>query len=252
MIRVAAVGDVHAGKRSPPEWVAGCARLASEADLLVYAGDLTQHGALVEAEALIAPLKETGVPTVAVLGNHDYNLDEEAAMRRMLERAGVCVLEGSGITLDVGGCRVGIAGCKGFGGGFSGASATAFGEEAMKAFVRVTRAAADALGAALAALRCDLRIAVTHYSPARDTLAGEKPELYPFLGSYLLGATIDACAVDLAVHGHAHHGTERGITPGGTPVRNVAMPVLRTPFSVYEFGDGALGAVGAGAGRSGA
>ena len=73
--------------------------------------------------------------------------------------------------------------------------------------------------------------------PARDTLYGEKPEVYPFLGSYLLGAAIDGCAVDLAVHGHAHHGTERGITAGGTPVRNVAMPVLRAPFNVYEFGD---------------
>ena len=239
MIRIAAVGDVHAGSRPSPEWIEGCSRLAAEADLLVYAGDLTQHGALVEAEALVAPLKDAGVPVVAVLGNHDYNLGQEGAIRRMMERAGICVLEGESTTLEIGGRCIGVAGAKGFGGGFSGASATAFGEEAMKAFVRVTRRAADALGAALSALVCDVRVALTHYSPARDTLLGEKPELYPFLGSYLLGATIDACAVDLAIHGHAHRGCERGITPGGTPVRNVAMPVLRAPFNVYEFGDGA-------------
>ena len=185
----------------------------------------------------MAPLKDAGVPVVAVLGNHDHNLGQQDAMRRMMERAGLCVLDGGATTLEVRGRRVGVAGCKGFGGGFSGASATAFGEEAMKAFVRVTRCAADALGEALAQLSCDLRVALLHYSPARDTLLGEKPELYPFLGSYLLGATIDACAVDLAVHGHAHRGSERGITPGGTPVRNVAMPVLRAPFNVYEFGD---------------
>ena len=103
----------------------------------------------------------------------------------------------------------------------------------MKAFVKVTRDTANALGDALARLTCDIRVALTHYSPARDTLCGEKPELYPFLGSYLHSAAIDACAVDLAVHGLAHHGTERGITAGGTPVRNVAMPVLRSPFNVY-------------------
>lgn len=239
MIRIAAIGDVHAGARPSRQWVDGCARLSSEADLVVYAGDLTQHGALSEAEALVAPLKEAGVPVVAILGNHDYNLGQEDAIREMMERAGICVLEGSATTLEIAGRRVGVAGGKGFGGGFSGASASAFGEAAMKAFVRVTREAADALGEALSQLRCDIRVALTHYSPARDTLVGEKLELYPFLGSYLLGAAIDACAVDLAVHGHAHHGTERGITPGGTPVRNVAMPVLHAPFAVYEFSDGA-------------
>ncbi|MCU1279334.1 MAG: putative metallophosphoesterase, partial [bacterium] len=156
---------------------------------------------------------------------------------RMMERAGLCVLEGESTLVEVGGRRIGVAGAKGFGGGFSGASASAFGEDVMKAFIGVTRRAADALGEKLAALSCDIRIALTHYSPARDTLFGEKPEVYPFLGSYLLGAAIDACAVDLAIHGHAHHGTERGITPGGTPVRNVAMPVLHAPYAIYEFDD---------------
>ena len=237
MIRIAAIGDVHAGARPSKEWVDGCARLAAEADLLLYAGDLTQHGALNEAEALVAPLKDAGVPVVAILGNHDYNLGQEQAIRRMMERSGICVLDGNATTVEVAGARVGVAGTKGFGGGFSGASATAFGEEAMKAFVKVTRDAANSLGEALAGLSCDIRVALTHYSPARDTLCGEKAEVYPFLGSYLLGAAIDACAVDLAIHGHAHHGTERGITAGGTPVRNVAMPVLRAAFNVYEFGD---------------
>src|SRR6185312_1486118 len=187
MIRIAAIGDVHAGARPSKEWVDGCARLAAEADLLLYAGDLTQHGALNEAEALVAPLKDAGIPVVAILGNHDYNLGQEHSIRRMMERSGICVVEGSATTVEVAGARVGVAGAKGFAGGFSGASASAFGEEAMKAFVKVTRDAANALGEALAGLRCDVRVALTHYSPARDTLYGEKPEVYPFLGSYLLG-----------------------------------------------------------------
>jgi Icc-related predicted phosphoesterase len=237
MIRIGAIGDVHAGDRPSAEWVDGCARLSAECDLLLFAGDLTQHGALREAEALVAPLKGAGVPVVAILGNHDYNLGQQVEIRRMMERAGLCVLEGESTTLEVRGRRVGVAGTKGFGGGFSGASASAFGEDEMKAFVNTTRASADALGESLANLRCDLRVALTHYSPSRDTLAGEKLEIYPFLGSYLLAAAIDDCKVDLAVHGHAHLGTERGITAGGTPVRNVAMPVLRAPFMVYDFSE---------------
>jgi Icc-related predicted phosphoesterase len=69
----------------------------------------------------------------------------------------------------------------------------------------------------------------------KDTLAGERLELFPFLGSYLLGEAIDHAGADLAVHGHAHGGTEKGVTPGGINVRNVAQPVIRAAYSVYCF-----------------
>jgi len=49
---------------------------------------------------------------------------------------------------------------------------------------------------------------------------------------------IDGRRVDLAVHGHAHAGTEKGVTAGGTRVRNVAQPVLRRAYAVYCVGDG--------------
>jgi hypothetical protein len=43
--------------------------------------------------------------------------------------------------------------------------------------------------------------------------------------------------VALALHGHAHYGTETGVTPAGTPVRNVAVPVIGTPYAVYQLPD---------------
>ena len=67
---------------------------------------------------------------------------------------------------------------------------------------------------------------LSHYSPVKDTLAGEPLEIYPFLGSYLLAEAVDAEGADLIIHGHAHAGTEKGVTPGGIRVRNVALPVL--------------------------
>jgi Icc-related predicted phosphoesterase len=103
----------------------------------------------------------------------------------------------------------------------------------MKAFVRHTRALADALGRALRELDTDARIALTHYAPVKDTLSGERPEIAPFLGSYLLGEAIDGAGADLAVHGHAHNGVEKGVTPGGVPVRNVALPVIKTAYALY-------------------
>ncbi|MCZ9343186.1 metallophosphoesterase, partial [Streptomyces sp. TRM76130] len=117
-------------------------------------------------------------------------------------------------------------------------SAGEFGEPVMKEFVRTTRRSADALCAALKDLEgrgCAARIALTHFSPVADTLAGEPPEIYPFLGSYLLAEAIDTAGADLAVHGHAHLGSEHGMTAGGVRVRNVAQPVIKQAFGVYRL-----------------
>jgi Icc-related predicted phosphoesterase len=105
----------------------------------------------------------------------------------------------------------------------------------MKAFINHTQEVAEQLRTALLGLTADLRISLTHYSPVADTLRGEPPEIFPFLGSYLLAEAIDASAVDLAVHGHAHYGTETGTTAGGVRVRNVAQPVIQAAYRVYTL-----------------
>ncbi|MCA1844067.1 MAG: metallophosphoesterase, partial [Actinobacteria bacterium] len=184
-------------------------------------------------------LQDVGVPTIAVLGNHDYHSDADDKIRGLLEETGIRVLEGDGTVVEVGGTRVGVAGTKGFGGGFAGACATDFGEPETKAFIRHTRLLADRLRAALEQLQeagADVRIALLHYSPVEDTLRGERLEIYPFLGSYLLAEAIDGAGADLAVHGHAHGGVEKGMTPGGIHVRNVAQPVIKHAYHVYCLG----------------
>jgi Icc-related predicted phosphoesterase len=105
----------------------------------------------------------------------------------------------------------------------------------MKEFVRHTKDFSHRLHDALIGLDCDLKVALTHYAPVKDTLAGEPPEIYPFLGSYLLAEAIDAAHADLAVHGHAHMGTEKGVTPCGIRVRNVALPVIKQAYAVYSL-----------------
>jgi Icc-related predicted phosphoesterase len=129
-----------------------------------------------------------------------------------------------------------VAGTKGFGGGFAGKCASAFGEPEMKQFAGHTVELADRFRSAVAELDgADVRVGLLHYSPISDTLRGEPAEIYPFLGSYLLGEPVDEFHLDLAVHGHAHAGCERGTTPGGVRVRNVAQPVIRTAYAVYRF-----------------
>jgi Icc-related predicted phosphoesterase len=211
-------------------------QLADHADMLLVAGDLTKRGEVDEGEVVADELTGLPVPVVAVLGNHDYHSDQQATVRAQLEDAGVTVLEGESTIVAVDGVRVGIAGTKGFGGGFAGATATEFGEPEMKAFVRHTIALAEGLEGSLRALHeVDFRVALLHYSPVKDTLAGERLEIFPFLGSYLLAEAVDRAGADVVLHGHAHAGVEKGITPGGILVRNVAQPVIKHAYNIYTF-----------------
>jgi len=237
VIRVAAVGDVHVGGDSAGLLREQLATVPERADVLLVAGDLTKAGEVEEAEILAAELQGLELQVVAVLGNHDHHADRSEEIAGTLRDVGVVVLEGDAVRVDTPEGSVGVAGVKGFGGGFAGANGTEFGEPEMKAFVRHSRERADALELALRSLRADVRIALTHYAPVRDTLQGEPPELFPFLGSYLLAEAIDRAGCDLAVHGHAHRGTEHGVTAGGVTVRNVAQTVIRQGYAVYTFGE---------------
>src|SRR5436309_13964279 len=113
----------------------------------------------------------------------------------------------------------------------------------MKAFVRHTKDVSERLREALAALYTRRRVALLHYAPVKETLFGEPPEIYGFLGSYLLAEAVDAVGADLILHGHAHRGAERGVTPGGIPVRNVARPVLQRAYNVYCLGSDGVSTV---------
>ncbi|MGC4893056.1 metallophosphoesterase family protein [Micromonospora sp. DT31] len=237
VIRIAAVGDVHLDEDVVGRFRPALEQLPDSADVLLLAGDLTRHGTEAEARCVAREFGDLGVPVVTVLGNHDHQCDQVPQVVKVLEDAGITVLEGTGTVVECAGGRLGVAGVKGFGGGFAGRCASDFGEPEMKSFVRTTRESADALAAALLSLDCDALVALTHYSPVPDTLVGEPPEIYPFLGSYQLGQAIDSAPTALALHGHAHHGTERGTTPGGVLVRNVAHPVIKQAYSVYHLGD---------------
>ena len=94
----------------------------------------------------------------------------------------------------------------------------------------------DALEAALTAIDdCPLRVVLLHYSPTMSTLGGEPETIWTFLGTNRLDGPIQKHKPHLVLHGHAHRGSERGMTPGGIRVRNVAQPVLGAPFRVFEL-----------------
>jgi len=238
VIRIAAVGDLHYGAGSTEILRPSLEHLHDRADVLLLAGDLTRCGGPEEVKVLADELRGVQIPVVAVLGNHDYHRDAQEEVAAVLRRSGVIVLEGDGAVLRLNGVSVGVAGVKGFGGGFAGACATDFGEPEMKSFVAATRRSADDLESALGQLHTDVRVALLHYAPVERTLVGEPQPLWPFLGSYLLAQAVDRAGADLVLHGHAHSGSAEACTPGGVPVLNVAQQVIHRPFLVVELDPG--------------
>ncbi len=233
-VRVAAVGDVHLAEDLRGRYSPALAELRDVADLLLVAGDLTQHGRADEAAVFADDFGASPVPVVVVLGNHDYHSDQQREIRSLLEAAGIVVLEGEHTVVETAAGSVGVAGAKGFCLGFSGRAAANFGEPEMKAFSRHGIESAEQLRAAFDGLDTDVKVALTHFAPVEGTLVGEPSEIWSFLGNYLLGDAIDEARADLAVHGHAHAGTEKGLTEDGIPVRNVAQPVIRSAYRVYD------------------
>ncbi|WP_371783553.1 metallophosphoesterase family protein [Streptosporangium subroseum] len=232
-LRIAAVGDVHLDESLRGSYRKRLHDIEDRADVLLLAGDLTRHGTLEEGRVVADEFRDLPIPVVAVLGNHDHHSDRPAEIAAMLRDAGIEVLHDDATVLDIDGVRLGVVGGKGFGGGYAGKCASDFGEPEIKAFVGHTKRIADRWRVALKELDADRRVVLSHYSPVKDTLAGEPLEIYPFLGSYLLAEAVDAEGADLIIHGHAHAGTEKGVTPGGIRVRNVALPVLGHAYGVY-------------------
>lgn len=235
MIRIAAAGDIHFDRQSHNRLGQHMEDIADKADIFLLAGDLTQTGHPDEMQILANDLKKSPIPVIAVLGNHDYHVDQVSSVTQILKDAGVTVLERTSTILTIKGETIGIAGAKGFCGGFIGASGSDFGEPEMKSFMRHSRTEARQLEQVIKDLDTDYKIVLLHYSPTTQTLSGEKKEVYPFLGCYYLAEAVDYGKADIVFHGHAHGGIEKGNTPGGTPVRNVAQPVIRHAFNIYTL-----------------
>jgi Icc-related predicted phosphoesterase len=233
-IRVAAAGDIHAGSAERDRVREAFERVDAQADLILLAGDLTQRGQVDEVCVVADACRDLAIPVVAVLGNHDWQSDRPADLVRALAEAGVVVLDGTHTILPVQGVSVGIAGVKGFVGGFGNQWAN-FGEPLFRQAYAETTKDVDGLERGLAAIEpCAVRIALLHYSPVEATLQGEPERLWLVLGADRLAGPIRNHRPDLVVHGHAHHGSFEGEIDG-VPVYNVAVHVMGREFWIFEL-----------------
>ena len=226
VVRIAAIGDLHL-KADGSALLASIPDLRASADLLLVAGDMTDNGRIVEAEAAAEMLAAARIPTFAVLGNHDLRTLRRTALRRAFDRAGIGLIDGGAEYFTTAtGVRVGIAATTGSGGGFWPVEGPdAIHARTLKRLAVRSRRESLALDQALAALDADYRVALMHFSPTVSTLGREPLAKYWMLGNCELGKVLDEHRPDLVIHGHAHLGNLIGQTLSGVEVRNVAASI---------------------------
>jgi uncharacterized protein len=231
LLTFAAIGDLHV-KEDRTSFVRELfAEVSTKAELLVLCGDLTDIGKPREAQALAEDLRACSIPVVGVLGNHDYESGQAEDVSAVLKGAGMHLLNGQSYETN----GVAFVGVKGFIGGFGRRMLASFGESSVKALVAEAISEAMRLENAMRTVASDRAVVVLHYAPVLDTIEGEPPEIFPFLGSSRLSETIDRFKVSAVVHGHAHHGRYEGRTPGGAPVYNVAGPIAKPTGRPYAL-----------------
>jgi Icc-related predicted phosphoesterase len=234
-VRIAAAGDLHCRPAERGRVERAFASLDSSVDLVLLAGDLTAHGEPEEAAVLVDACRDLDVPVAVVLGNHDWHLNHAAEIAGVLDAAGIRVLDGDSARFEVAGIRVGVAGTKGFVGGFPDAVLPDFGEPSLRRVYAETTEEVEALDRALREVSgCDLRIALLHYAPTPTTLGNEPQGIWAFLGSDRLARPILDHVPDLVLHGHAHAGAFEGFL-GAVPVYNVAIHVTGRDFWIFEL-----------------
>ena len=148
-VRIAAAGDIHCSEPLRPHITEAFAKLPGQADLVLLAGDLTTHGEPEQAAVLADACRDLPLPVFAVLGNHDYHSNRCEEVVEVLQGAGITVLSRSFAVQEVNGLEIGIAGAKGFIGGFPGAELPDFGEPLLRDVYAETTAEVAGLESAL-------------------------------------------------------------------------------------------------------
>lgn len=237
-LTIAATSDVHINKTGLGKDFFD--QVNDTADLLLIAGDL-HDGSVQHTEHFLELIADVAIPIALIFGNHDGNenaLDE--IKRVLLQHKALAILEGTYIEYRVGDMRVGIAGTKGFGGGFAPNELRGtIGEQLMKDFKKEGDREVVLLQNGLNKMMeqaPDIKIAMTHYAPYKEAVAGEHPEIYIMLGNSRLGDSITAAKVDLAVSGHAHLCTAgMKTTPEGIHTVNVGYRVNGEKMCFFDF-----------------
>jgi Icc-related predicted phosphoesterase len=237
-LTIAATSDVHINKTGIGKDFFD--QVNGRADLLLIAGDL-HDGSAKHTEEFVDEIVGVRIPIALIFGNHDDNEHALDEIKQVLKkRKSLTILEGAYAEYNIGGIRVGVAGTKGFGGGFAPNELRGnIGEQLMKDFRKEGDREVSLLQRGLDEMvqhAPDIKIAMTHYAPYKEVIEGEHPEIYAFLGNSKLGDAITAAKVDLVISGHAHlSACGVKLTQSGIRTVNVGYRVNSEKMCFFDF-----------------
>ncbi len=234
---LATISDIHINKYSIEKGFFDAVN--EHADLLLIGGDITD-GEPGQVERFLYLISGVTIPMVVILGNHDYSTDNELMIKNLLAKNRLIkFLDGEYAEYDLQGSKVGIAAAKGFGGGFAPYRIIGRGEKSFRMFIEEEAREVEKMQQALTAMQKalpDYRVILTHWAAFSETIEGEPRELYPVLGSSLLGDVVELSKPHLVLSGHAHHGPQ-GIKKarGFISACNIAYKVNNEKMLLFDF-----------------
>lgn len=239
---IAAISDIHVEKY--PLTKGFFDDVNGNGDLLIIGGDMN-NGKEEEVKLFLDLVSGVEIPMVVIFGNHDCDAgDTERIKTMLLTNPWIKILDGEYVEYELNGSKIGIAGTKGYGGGFAPYKLVSRGEQATKSFVEEESREVAKLEMSLNRMKIsapDFKIALTHWAAFEETVEGEPRELYPFLGSSRLGDLIENSAPHLALSGHAHHGSS-GIKKarGKISACNIAYKANGGKMSLFDVFPGGV------------
>ncbi|MGC8670692.1 MAG: metallophosphoesterase family protein [Thermoprotei archaeon] len=82
--------------------------------------------------------------------------------------------------------------------------------------------------------KADAKIVLSHYSPTKSTMVGEREKMWPEMGYPRFEEELAKGGFDAWVHGHIHKGTVESVKVGEVQVYNVAFPARKKPVWVVR------------------
>ena len=82
--------------------------------------------------------------------------------------------------------------------------------------------------------RADAKVVLSHYSPTKATMVGEREKMWPEMGYPGFEEDLAKGGFDAWVHGHIHKGTVESVKVGEVQVYNVDFPARKTPVWVLR------------------
>ncbi len=232
-IGIAAVSDAHLPKYLDLFREAVANFDFSNIDLLILAGDMVLKGRIVEYSTVLSIIRSRySGPIYAVFGNEEYQEQEEELRTKYRE---ITWLNDSYAGVEVKGVKLGVVGSRGVLDRPTSWQARNIPGIAIKYAERVEKLR-ELL--TMAKRENNYVILVTHYAVACDTLKGENPRIWKYLGSARLKNVVKQVKPNVVIHGHAHNSSNPQARIDGVKVYNVALPATKqiTYIEVKEEG----------------